>query len=114
MLPLHPVTTETTINRTHVRDCEPCTDTQKLKETRYILEKDDEISLYLSSLIVTRGCRYNGTEETLRLENYGEDLFKSAIIKLICEMQATAIRGDSDYLKSRATDFIAEIRNVLL
>jgi hypothetical protein len=114
MLPLQPVTTETTINRTDLRDCEPFTETQKLKETSYRLEKGDDIALFLSSLIVTRGCRYNGTEETVRIENYGEDLFRSAIIKLICEMQVTAISSDSDYLKSRAADFIAEIKNILL
>jgi hypothetical protein len=113
-LPLQPVITETTITRSDLRDCEPYTETQKLKQTAYTLERDDEISLFLSSVIITRGSRYGGTEETLRVENYGEDLFRSAIVKLIREMKTTAVDSDSEFLKSRAASFIEEIRSALL
>jgi hypothetical protein len=111
---LLPVTTLTATERQ--RPAEPAPEVSTVMERTYRLEPTDRVWLGLSSLIVERGNRYSdGLEETLRVENYGEDLIRAAVLQLVREMQRQADpKSDAgDFCRARAVSFLADLTQAL-
>lgn len=111
---LLPITTLTATERQHPSD--PAPQTSTVLERTYRLESADRVWLGLSCLIVERGNEYSdGIRETLRVENYGEDLLRAAVLQLVREMQRQADpKSDAgDFCRARAASFLADLRQTV-
>lgn len=108
--PLRPVTTETVQTRSH--NDGHSADVTRSVETVYRLAETDTVWLGLGSVAVQRGDRYNGTEETVKLEIYSSDVFKHAILQLVRDQQRYS-RDETGLLKDRADSFLADLDTAL-
>jgi len=107
---LLPTVTDTVTVRTLA---DGATDQTLATERTYQLEAGDQIWVGLSSVTVQRGDRYSGTEQVLRLSNYGGDVFRSALIEMVRHQISAAADESSEFCRKRAADFLEELRAVL-
>lgn len=108
--PLRPIVTTTTTSRDYLDGNTP--ETQTVTETNYRMESADTVWLSLGGLTVSRGDRYQGKEEILKVENYSADLFRSAVLGLVSD-QLRNSRTETGHLKDRADSFLGALRDLL-
>lgn len=111
-LTLQPIVVTTRTERQHPG--EPAPDCTAVVETSYRLNETDTLWLGLGSLTVTRGDRYSGTEEVLRVEIYSSDRIGNAICALIVD-QLGHLRNETpgSFLRDRAEAFLQRVRDLL-
>ena len=111
-LTLQPIVVTTRTERQHPGD--PAPDCTAVVETSYRLNETDTLWLGLGSLTVTRGDRYAGTEEVLRVEIYSCDRIRDAICALIIDQRGyLKTEKPGSFLRDRAESFFQRMRDLL-